>query len=90
MCIQFGETLIKYIRMMDKQYKETAEYLAKRVTGNPETAIILDSMAFSFYDEKKHDFCVEPGIFEICVGNSTQNILLHQKIEYPNCSKQNV
>ena len=32
MCIQFGETLIKYIRMMDKQYKETAEYLAKRVT----------------------------------------------------------
>lgn len=52
--------------------------------------ITLDSMAFSFYDEKKHDFCVEPGIFEICVGNSTQNILLHQKIEYPNCSKQNV
>ena len=43
MCIQFGETLIKYIRMMDKQYKETAEYLAKRVTGNPETAIILGS-----------------------------------------------
>ena len=28
---------------MDKQYKETAEYLAKRVTGNPETAIILGS-----------------------------------------------
>lgn len=52
--------------------------------------ITLDSMAFSFYDEKKHDFCVEPGIFEICVGNSTQNILLHQKIKYPNCSKQNV
>ena len=25
--------------------------------------ITLDSMAFSFYDEKKHDFCVEPGIF---------------------------
>ena len=41
--------------MMDKQYKETAEYLAKRVTGNPETAIILGSGLGSLAEQRIHD-----------------------------------
>lgn len=42
--------------------------------------IILDDEAFAFYDIDKHKFIVEPGEFEILVGNSSTNLPLHASI----------
>jgi beta-glucosidase len=36
---------------------------------------------FSFYDEKTHKFVVEPGIFDIMIGSSSEDIRLKDKIE---------
>jgi beta-glucosidase len=38
--------------------------------------IILDRSAFSYFDESKHDWVVEPGSYTIEVGSSSRNILL--------------
>lgn len=43
-------------------------------------SIILDDEAFSFYDITNHRFIVEPGEFEILVGNSSGFLPLHGKI----------
>jgi len=34
----------------------------------------------SFYDEKTHQFIVEPGVFDIMVGSSSDDIRLQDKI----------
>ncbi len=38
--------------------------------------IVLDRSAFSYFDEAKHDWVVEPGAYTIEVGSSSRNILL--------------
>lgn len=43
--------------------------------------INLDKYAFSFYGEEENDWVLEPGDFEILVGNSSQNILLKSTIK---------
>lgn len=43
-------------------------------------SINLDKKAFAFYDVNQKRFRVEPGVFTIFVGTSSQNILLHKKI----------
>lgn len=42
--------------------------------------IMLDDEAFSFYDIDNHKFVVEPGQFEISVGNSSEFLPLKQSI----------
>lgn len=42
--------------------------------------IVLDEEAFAFYDTKSKSFIVEPGEFEILVGNSSANLPLTAKI----------
>lgn len=42
--------------------------------------INLDKKAFAFYDVNQKNFRVEPGVFTIFVGTSSQNILLQKKI----------
>jgi beta-glucosidase len=37
--------------------------------------IILDRSAFSYFDEKKGDWVVEPGSYTVQVGSSSRNIL---------------
>lgn len=38
--------------------------------------ILLDEEAFQFYDSDTHEFIIEPGDFEISVGNSSANLPL--------------
>lgn len=42
--------------------------------------IVLDEEAFSFYDIDSHKFIVEPGRFEIAVGNSSEFLPLKKSI----------
>ena len=45
--------------------------------GDTKTVTLtLPGEKLSFYDEKKHDFVVEPGTFEILVGSSSADIRL--------------
>jgi beta-glucosidase len=41
-----------------------------------DVTIILDRSAFSYFDEARHDWVVEPGTYTIEVGSSSRNILL--------------
>jgi len=41
----------------------------------------LDKDAFAFYDESTNDWVVEPGVFEIMVGSSSQDIRVSEKLE---------
>jgi beta-glucosidase len=43
--------------------------------------LILPGEKLAFYDEKKHDFVVEPGLFEIMVGSSSEDIRLKGTLE---------
>lgn len=43
--------------------------------------VILDEEAFSFYDMYSHGFVVEPGEFEILVGDSSENLPLHATVK---------
>ena len=45
-----------------------------------EVDLNLEADAFSFYDEKKKQWVLEPGKFEILLGNSSNNILLKKEI----------
>jgi len=38
--------------------------------------VVLDRHAFSYYDEAKGDWAVEPGSYTVEVGSSSRNILL--------------
>jgi len=42
--------------------------------------MVLDSWAFSYFDEKTMKWVVEPGRFEIRVGRSSRDIRLKDKI----------
>lgn len=42
--------------------------------------VVLDEEAFSFYDINSHQFMIEPGEFEIFVGNSSDNLPLKKSI----------
>ena len=44
-------------------------------------SVELGSEAFAFYDLNVHDFRVEPGVFRIAVGNSSDNLPLEKTIE---------
>ena len=35
----------------------------------------------AFYDVKKHDFVVEPGMFDVLVGSSSKDIRLEEQFE---------
>ena len=54
----------------------------KRVSlkpGESKTVLIkIDKTALSSYDVKSKSWVVEPGEFEVLVGNSSRNILLNQ------------
>jgi len=41
----------------------------------------IDKSALAFYDVKSESWVVEPGEFEVLVGNSSRNILLNQKFK---------
>ena len=45
--------------------------------------IILDRSAFSYFDEGKHDWVVEPGSYTIEVGSSSRNIVLSGPVTLP-------
>ena len=50
--------------------------------GQSQTVTLeLDEDAFAFYDVEKKAFVVEPGAFEILVGNSSDHCTLKEKIE---------
>ena len=57
----------------------------ERITLKPgETktvTITVPAEKLSFYDEKTHGFIVEPGMFDIMVGSSSEDIRLQDKIE---------
>jgi beta-glucosidase len=57
----------------------------ERITLKPgETktvTIIVPVEKLSFYDEKTHGFIVEPGMFDIMIGSSSEDIRLQDKIE---------
>lgn len=42
----------------------------------------IDKSALSFYDVDSKSWVVEPGEFEVLIGNSSRNILLSQKFKY--------
>ena len=44
-------------------------------------SVELGPEAFAFYDLNVHDFRVEPGVFRIAVGNSSDNLPLEKTIE---------
>lgn len=46
-----------------------------------EVTIILNEDAFSFYDMNTHEFIIEPGDFEIFVGDSSANLPLNTTIQ---------
>ena len=54
-------------------------YLDKGETK--QVQIELDPYAFSYYNEESGDWIVEPGQFEILVGNSSRDIYLKKIIE---------
>jgi beta-glucosidase len=41
----------------------------------------LDSSAFAFWSPEKKDWTVEPGVFKICIGDSSEDIKLYKPIE---------
>jgi beta-glucosidase len=43
--------------------------------------VILDRHAFSYFDEGKHDWVVEPGSYTIEIGSSSRKILLAAPLE---------
>jgi beta-glucosidase len=43
--------------------------------------IVLDRRAFSYFDESKGDWVVEPGSYTIEVGSSSRKILLQAPVE---------
>jgi len=50
--------------------------------GETKTATVeLDKFAFSFFSENEDGWILEPGEFEILVGNSSRNIVLKKAIE---------
>ncbi|HEY1849077.1 MAG TPA: glycoside hydrolase family 3 C-terminal domain-containing protein, partial [Opitutaceae bacterium] len=50
-------------------------------TDQTETVtVILDRRAFSYWDEAKHDWVVEPGTYSIEVGSSSRNLLLEAPV----------
>lgn len=44
-------------------------------------SITLDKSALSYFDADKHDWVVEPGMFEVCIGNSSRNLVAKAKFE---------
>ena len=49
--------------------------LAPRETNH--VTISLDRRAFSYWDESKHNWTIDPGKFTILVGDSSENTPLH-------------
>lgn len=63
----------KELKGFKKIYLDTGE--------TKQVQIELDAYAFSYYSEDYGDWIVEPGEFEILVGNSSRDIYLKKKIE---------
>lgn len=63
---------VKELKGYEKVYLRHGE--TKHVT------VELNKEAFSFYDVDRHSFTVEPGDFEIMVGPSSAELLLHKVI----------
>lgn len=67
---------------VDRPIKELKGF--EKVFLNPgetkQVQMKLDKYAFSFYSERENDWVLEPGDFDILVGNSSQNILLDSTI----------
>ena len=60
----------------------------KRVSLNPgeskTVSMKIDKSALSFYDVDSKSWVVEPGEFEVLVGNSSRNIILNQTLMFTN------
>ena len=56
-----------------KELKNFAKVLVKS-GEEKEVHFELKTEAFSFYDPQKHDWIVEPGEFDILIGNSSADI----------------
>jgi len=41
----------------------------------------LDRTAFAFYDVESHDWIVEPGVFEVAVGNASRRLPLRKQVD---------
>lgn len=64
---------VKELKAFDKVELEPGE--EKVVTFD------LNKDAFAYYDPKKHDWVVEPGVFKILAGSSTADIRLEKEIK---------
>ncbi len=64
---------IKELKGYEKVFLKKGE--TRRVT------IKLDADAFSFYSTDLHKFVVEPGVFDVFVGNSSENLPLKVSVE---------
>ena len=57
----------------------------ERISLNPgekkAVHFVVPAEKLSFYDEITHRFVVEPGVFDIMIGSSSEDIRLHDKIE---------
>ncbi|MFX0064533.1 MAG: glycoside hydrolase family 3 C-terminal domain-containing protein [Candidatus Hermodarchaeota archaeon] len=69
---------------VERPVKELKRF--KKVRLNPEERTTLtfelEKNDLSFYDEKKKDWIVEPGLFKILIGSSSRDIRLIGEIEY--------
>lgn len=77
-----SETVQIYVRDIESKVKQPLKALKgfEKVKLKPGESkhieILLDEEAFSFFDIDTNDFIIEPGDFEILVGNSSENLPL--------------
>lgn len=84
--IQASETIQVYVNdpecSVPRPQKELKGF--KKVVLNPgqteRVTIMLPKSSFEFYDMNQHDFRMEPGVFNILIGTSSQNLPLSKTI----------
>ena len=66
------------VSKLDRPLKELKAFEKIELAENEQTTVgfELDSRAFSYYDDSKNSWTLEPGEFEILIGSSSQDIRL--------------
>lgn len=84
---QGDEVVQVYVHDIESSVKRPAKELRafEKVSLRPGEKKTLDFVIpirkFAFYDEKSHGFMVEPGLFDIMIGSSSEDIRLKDKVE---------
>lgn len=84
---QGDEVVQVYVHDIECSVKRPAKELRafEKVSLKPGEKKTLDFVIpvvkFAFYDEKSHGFIVEPGLFDIMIGSSSEDIRLKDKVE---------